>query len=146
MPRSLSIYLSILRSDFFDYCEAKLREVGLSNGLLFFVIYLGKHPGCTMGALAAALDADTGHTSRSVNKLVQTGLAIRTENPSDGRSYLLRLTEAGEQVFERMHTLFDEWDEMTLRGMAPEDREQLYSLLERLVLEKRSDRHGPCNV
>ena len=51
MHPSLPHYISLLRKDFTEYCGQKLSEQGLSQGLLYFILYIGKHPGCSPGIL-----------------------------------------------------------------------------------------------
>ena len=37
MTQSLAYYVTWLRRDFTEYCGRRLQEVGLSQGLLFFI-------------------------------------------------------------------------------------------------------------
>ena len=55
MVSSIAYYITLLRRDFAGYCSRELGKLGLSQGLLFFILYVGRHPGCTPGQLAAAL-------------------------------------------------------------------------------------------
>ena len=48
--------------------------------------------------LATLLRVPPTSISRRVARLVETGLAVRSPNPADRRSYLLELTEAGRAV------------------------------------------------
>ena len=55
MVSSIAYYITLLRRDFAGYCSRELGKLGLSQGLLFFILYVGRPPGCTPGQLAAAL-------------------------------------------------------------------------------------------
>lgn len=46
MLQSFAYYVSILRKDFTEYCSNQLSGAGLSPGQLYFILYVGKHPGC----------------------------------------------------------------------------------------------------
>lgn len=48
--------------------------------------------------LATLLRVPPTSISRHVARMVETGLAVRSPNPADRRSYLLELTEAGRGV------------------------------------------------
>ena len=40
MIRSFAYFITLLRKDFTEYCGRKLEEIGLSQGLLFFILYI----------------------------------------------------------------------------------------------------------
>lgn len=135
MTRSLAYYVTMLRRDFTEYCGQKLQEIGLSQGLLFFILHIGKHPGCSPKGLGEALKMDSGHVARSLVKLVQAGFIFQEQNQKDRRAHILRLTAKGEEAFELSHALFFQWDREILQGMGEKDQELLFGLLERLMQE-----------
>lgn len=49
MLQSFAYYVSILRKDFTEYCSNQLSGAGLSPGQLYFILYVGKHPGVCPG-------------------------------------------------------------------------------------------------
>ena len=57
--------ITSLRKDFTEFCNEKLQEMGLTQGLLFFILYAGKHPQCSPKELTEALHMDTGYCARS---------------------------------------------------------------------------------
>ena len=67
------------------YCGEKLEEMGLTPGLLYFVTYVARHPGCSPKELAQALKMDNGHTARSITKLAEGGFLVQEPNPRDKR-------------------------------------------------------------
>ena len=133
MTRTLAYYVTWLRKDFADYCGRRLQEIGLSQGLLFFILYVGKHPDCSPKALAQGLRMDFGHVARSLTKLEQGGFIRQEQNPRDKRAHLLRLTDRGQAAFALSHDLFDEWDSRVLEQMERPEREQLLELLGQLA-------------
>ena len=133
MELGLSAVVSILRKDFAAYCDKRLQELGLAPGLLYFVIYLGKHPGSSPGRLASALGADSGHTARSVEKLARSGFLVREQNPRDKRAFQLTLTPRGEEAFREIRDLFRQWDEAVMKDLSRGEREELLRLLGKLA-------------
>ena len=96
MEQTLAFYINLLRGDFTQFCAQRLKELGLSQGLLYFLLYVGRHPGCSAGELASVIGADSGHTTRSVEKLVQ-----QREGPRAG---------PGNRLFlRRFFYFFDHW-------------------------------------
>ena len=69
LNQTLAYAVSQLRADFVAFSSRKLEALGITRGLLYFVLYIGRHPGCTPSDLSAALHADSGHTTRSIHKL-----------------------------------------------------------------------------
>lgn len=126
MFRTFSYGITVLYRRFTHFTSARLGQWGLSFGTLFFLIYVGKHPGCTQSELTTALHLDWGHSQRTVLKLVESGFLLRQK---DGRAYRLNLSDKGRQAFENTHQLFFEWDRQALANLTPEERRQLMTLL-----------------
>lgn len=126
MLRTFSYACTVLYRRFTHYTSARLGQWGLSFGTLFFVVYVGKHPGCTQSELTAALHLDWGHSQRTVLKLVESGFLLREK---EGRAYRLHLSEKGQQAFAASHQVFFDWDEQALANLTPDERRQLMALL-----------------
>ena len=137
-----SHYISLLRKDFTEYCGQKLSEQGLSQGLLYFILYIGKHPGCSPGELSRSLQMDAGHSTRSLTRLEETGFILRQANPADKRSCILELTDKGQDAFDLSHDLFDRWEAEAVRGLTQEEHTQLLALLRRILPGERKE--PPC--
>ena len=136
MYEYLSYFVTDFYKDFVNFCNEKLQEIGISQGLLFFILYIGKNPNCAPGKLSSDLNFDTGHTTRSITKLEQVGFVIREKNEADKRAYILNLTQKGKDAFLLSHNLFEEWDNKVMEDMDKEDREQLIFLLKKLDNKK----------
>lgn len=139
---TLSYYALRLRRDFVDYCHEQLQAIGLSHGLQFFIIYIGKYPDCSPSTLSEALKMDTGHVTRSLAKLEQSGFVRQLVNPADRRARVLRLEPAGEEALRVIRELFSAWDRERLRELSESEREQLLSLLSKLVPGKDGESHA----
>ena len=125
---TVSSYVTELHKEFAAYTTQRLQKLGLSFGLMYFVIYVGKHPGCSPAELTKALRMDWGHSQRSLNKLVEEGFLTREKT---GRSARLDLTPAGEQAFAVCHQVFFDWDAQNLNGLTAEEQRQLLHLLQK---------------
>ena len=151
MLSSFASYILCLRKEFLEYTSSQLSQIGLSPGLLYFLLYLGKHPGCTPGQLAKALSMDAGHTARSIGRLEQGGFLLQEQKPEDRRSRSLYLTEQGEEAFLLCRKLFSMWDQKALGGLTLEEKETLMKLLEKTMKELnimgRTEKEGVnCHV
>ena len=102
-PATVSSCILTLHRRFAAYTTQRLQERGLSFGMMYFVIYVGKHPGCTPSELTQRLHLDWGHSQRSLTKLAEDGFLTKEKS---GRSYHLELTEKGRTAFAVCHRMF----------------------------------------
>ena len=123
---TISYFITLLYRSFSDYSGEKLQQVGLNFGLLFFIVYIGKCPGCTPSELTQRLHLDWGHSQRSLTKLAEDGFLTKEKS---GRSYHLELTEKGRTAFAVCHRMFYDWDAKNLTGLTADEQRQLLELL-----------------
>lgn len=131
---SLALSISGLRHHFQDVCSMRLKSLGLTPALLYFLLYVGKHPGCTQRQMNDALCVDVGYATRSVAKLVEAGYLEQRANPSDGRSNLLYLTPEGERAYGYGRRVVGEWNDVALGCLEPEEAETLNALLGKVAM------------
>ena len=79
------------------------------------------------------IGADSGHTTRSVEKLVQQGFMTRTRSQQDKRAVVLELTEQGREAFVQAGRWFHQWEAQRTQGMSPEEVAQLKGLLQKAM-------------
>lgn len=132
MIESVTYDMIQVRRYFVHYCNEYLEEIGISRGMLFFILYIGKNPGCTPTEVSDALKFDGGQTARSLKKLEQIGFIKRSRRLEDKRVYVLNLTEKGKQAFAMSHRVFHTWDQMILEPLSPEERLQVGKLLKKM--------------
>ena len=139
MFNTLAYYSSVLYRDFIAYTSEKLEKLGLHFGLLFFLIYVGKHPGATPSDLTQTLRLDWGHSQRCITKLVDSGFLTKEKV---GRRYQLHLTEKGREAFEVSHQVFFDWDDQRLTALSEEERRTLFALLQKVARRQESSPHS----
>jgi len=71
---------------------------GLSMPQLGVLMQLHYHGNCGVSDLSDRFDITNAAASQLVDKLVQNGLILREEDPTDRRAKLLNLTEKGEEL------------------------------------------------
>ena len=130
MKHTLSYFSGVLYRDFVCSTSEQLDALGLHRGSLPFLLYLGKHPGCTPTELTKALHMDWGHTQRSLDRLEQAGFLSRRK---EGRSYRLTLTDSGAQAVALCRQSFHDWDDRILGDLPLEQRSLLLKTMEALA-------------
>ena len=88
--------------------------------------------GLTQRELADACVLDAATLSRALDRMEETGLIRRVENPGSRRSYLVRLTDAGREKAAQVQQGFDRVDEVLCRGFSQAELDRLQEDLERL--------------
>lgn len=134
MEKTLGFYINMLRADFIAFCTEQLKELELSQGLLYFLIYVGKNPGCSPGEMAQKLKADSGHTTRSIEKLVKQGFMTRQKSEQDKRAVVLCLTQQGTEAFAKISGLFSQWEQQRTQHMTEEEVAELKRLLMKTIM------------
>ncbi len=71
------------------------RAAGMSVAQFRLLIYVRRHPGTSLSALAEHLGASLPAASQLVERLVRSGLLTRAQHAEERRRVELRLTEAG---------------------------------------------------
>ncbi len=137
MKRTISFYIKALHRDFDQFCDRRLQQMGLTKGLLYFILYMGNHPGCSPGELAEALEFDGGHVTRSMEKLISSGFAVKEKSSEDKRAVFLSLTDRGREVFETSRRLFGDWDGLAAGSLTEQEKEELIKLLGKIAEERR---------
>lgn len=88
----------------------------------------------TMGALSARLMVSSGNVTGLVNAMGKDGLVVRRQHPSDGRSTLIGMTDAGRALFARMAPAHAQWIEQAMAGLDRREAARLWELLGQLKL------------
>lgn len=96
----------------------------LAPHLVTAISHLKKGPR-TPGELAELERVSPPSMTRTVNCLVEKGLVETDDHPSDGRSKLVVLTEAGWTVLNRIARARDDWMLHQLEGLTKEEQDLL---------------------
>jgi DNA-binding MarR family transcriptional regulator len=83
----------------------------------------------TVNALAAAAYVDRAEVSRASRALERHGLVARESHPSSKAKRVLKLTEAGQEMAQRIGGQRREFYNYLLEGLGEEDRQKLDDLL-----------------
>lgn len=83
--------------------------------------------------LMAALGLTSGTVSVRLARLEQRGVVVREPDPGDKRSFTVRLTGQGLDLFDRIAPVHLENEDLLLSALTPAQQEQLADLLRRLL-------------
>jgi len=140
---SIALRLTTLRRNIVTCCTPHLQARGVTASLLYYVLYVGKNPGCTAGEAGRVLQMDPGYTTRAVAKLVTEGFLTRETDPKDRRVIRLHLTGKGEALFADSQAMLEAWSRQTMEALTEEEMAQLWTLLSKIHPVPRMDFPSP---
>jgi DNA-binding MarR family transcriptional regulator len=120
--------------------DARLqREGGMTLGNLNVLLIVEATPACRVQDIAKALAITVGGTSQAVDRLEKAGWCARAPHPSDRRSSIVELTDAGAEAVQRAAPIFDEALEQLLAD--PLDSAALLQFADSLGSLRRAATH-----
>ena len=103
---------------------------------IHIVDYIGKHPGCSLGAIADDTDSLLSTVSLQVKRLIKLGLIQKTRSKSDQREVILTLTPEGITNYKYHEKTDQEWVDFIselLSSYQDEELTNINSFLKMLV-------------
>ena len=101
------------------------------------ILFLLRKNAHTMTRLSQILSIDNSAITGLVDRLEKSGLAQRTANPKDRRTYLIRITEKGTAEIDRAYIIIKRVNEEIKSGFSEKEveifKKVLNSLLERFT-------------
>ncbi len=117
-------------------------ELNMSTPQLKALLLISEEEGIRMRELARKLGGSFSNATVLVDRLVDRGLVERLAEPQDRRVVLVRATEEGQRLIERLITSWRTLSAPLLEALAPEDlatvQKALHVLLE--AAGRRTDR------
>ncbi|MBK8544123.1 MAG: MarR family transcriptional regulator [Caulobacteraceae bacterium] len=98
------------------------------------IAVLGRRPGLTAKEIAEATEMDKVAVSRAVAKLVDSKRVAARADRKDARRQILSLTSQGENVHARIAPIALESEQRLLASLDAHERDQLDTLLGRLLV------------
>ncbi|MBP2635161.1 MAG: transcriptional regulator, MarR family [Firmicutes bacterium] len=121
-----------------DRGEASCCGITLSQS--YTIIEIGRAGTISVNLLTEILGVDKSTVSKSIDKLVNSGIVVRDTDPEDRRSVLLRLTDKGQAVFEEIEERAMAYFEEVVAALTGDKCEQIIKGLQFLVPALKSPR------
>jgi DNA-binding MarR family transcriptional regulator len=128
-----------------DEIRRRLRlRFGISLPRFDYLAQLYRQPdGLKMKDLSRCLMVTGGNVTGLTDDLEREGLVQRESSPTDRRSWIVRLTEAGRSGFEAMAQEHEQWILELFGGLDAKAVQQLYHQLGVLRVHVTQLRHSP---
>jgi DNA-binding MarR family transcriptional regulator len=106
------------------------KATGLSMPQFGILMQLHYRKDCGVSDISERFDITNAAASQLVDKLVQSGLILRAEDPTDRRAKLLNLTEKGKQFIQKGIEERYRWVDQLAAKLTPEERAKVDEALQ----------------
>lgn len=114
--------------------EVSQRIKGLSYGprqmVMLKVIY--SQGEISLGKLAERVGTDPGTVSRSIAQMVELKWVEKTQSPSDGRLWTVKMSEEGLKQMPKILNIYGETADIMAAPLSDEELAQLFMLLSKI--------------
>lgn len=117
---------------FSNYSDRHIRTLDLTPPQFDVIATLGGTEGMNMKDLAAKTLVTKGTLTGIVDRLEKRGLVRREIPPENRRSFTVRLTEAGDELFQQVFPAHIAHVQERFEQLDPAELEQLRALLKKL--------------
>ena len=124
--RQLERKLGILEDGEMSCCSLTLAQCHA-------LVEIGRAECISLIELAKLLDLDNSTMSRTVNNLVNSGMAERALDPNDRRYVTIRLTPEGHGDFREIESNMSAYYARIYAAIPPEDRQMVLDSLQKLL-------------
>jgi len=110
-----------------------IKASGISMPQFFMLMHLHRHERCGISNLSEQMDVTTAAASQLVDKLVQSGLLVRVEDPNDRRAKQVSLSPAGEEMVEKAIVERTRWVDGLAAALSEGEKVKITDALEVLI-------------
>jgi DNA-binding MarR family transcriptional regulator len=97
------------------------------------IVEIGRAKDISLNKLSEILALDKSTMSRTINKLVDSGLAIRELHPEDRRYVSIKLTVEGIKIFDNIESSMEKYYQSIFSSIPEGKREQVLESLQLII-------------
>jgi DNA-binding MarR family transcriptional regulator len=131
----VGFHLRLAQTASFQAFVQEARAVELSPGRFATLLLIGRNPGISQTALAAANGRDKSTLTPILEDLERRGFILREKMKTDRRSYQLTLTDAGKKMLDQLMVCAKRHDDNLDRIIGAKDRAKFIKILQKIAAE-----------
>lgn len=131
--RNMISSISMMYRQAHRFYDRKLEEYNISSGQLSFLLCIHEHEGISMYGVAQLGHFDKGTVTKGIQKLEEQGYIRVETDEADKRSRRLYTTGKAVLIIERLYGIRQEWNEILVDGLTPEECARAEELLGRMA-------------
>ena len=105
------------------------------------IVEIGRAKEISLNELAELLGLDKSTMSRTINKLVDSGLAIRELHPDDRRYVAIKLTYEGIKIFNSIEGTMEQYYQSIFSSIPEEKRDQVLESLQLIIKAAKENKY-----
>lgn len=113
--------------------EADLAPLGLNFAKWRSLLFIHRLGQCTMKTLAALSGVHRTTLTRSIDRLAEDGLVLRSSSRQDRRHVVLTLTDAGVAAFNAAHAIQEQFSDHVLQNVPEKAQRDLCRRLQSVL-------------
>lgn len=113
------------------------KEVSITDENYITLCFIHENPGISQVALAELNQKDRNVIVRTIDKLEKTNLVRRVRDERDRRSFLLYVTEDGEDIVSKYWDIIIKRQEEALCNLSVEEQKTLMELLSKMLTNSK---------
>jgi DNA-binding MarR family transcriptional regulator len=129
LQRWMAVFMRRSMHNFMQYAK----DSGLTMPQIGALMQLMRKGPCGVSNIAEQLDVTSAAACQMVDRLVQQGFVLRTEDPTDRRLKQIVLTDKGHHVLKHAAHARQAWLEELAAQLTPAEQEQVGAALSILI-------------
>lgn len=126
---NLSIIVRLMRT----FAERRMQKFSIGFPEQIILMYLSTHKDVIQDDVAQYFSIDKGAVAKTIKKLEEKKLIVRTENPNNKREKILSLCDSSQGIYENMERVLSDWKAAVYKGISNEDQEKFNSITEKMA-------------
>ena len=114
--------------------EGVVKDSGLTTAQNHTIEIVGHEGAIKMKQLADKLGVTTGTLTVSIDRMEQKKLLRRIPHESDRRSFMIELTEEGQEVYMMHHNHHFNLTQEMMAGLTEEEQASFYSMVKKIMV------------
>ena len=104
------------------FFEEKFKNIKVNFPEGPYLIKINETKVIKMNQLITSLQFHKSHSTRAIQQLADNLYITKEIDPEDQRGYILRITEAGSLVANKVLSVFQEWEELIMSVVSEEEK------------------------
>ena len=109
--------------------DIEFKEIDLARGQYLYLVRIYENPGMIQDKIANILKVDRSTAAKSIKKLIENNLVIKTKEEDNKKEWKLYCSEKGEKIYEFLKREEEHTVTIATQGLTENEKEILYKYL-----------------
>lgn len=129
----LGKYFSVFKKSSHIFLHRELIDCSLGHTHLNYLRALYIEDNVTQENLTLKLGYDKATTTKIIKHLVEKKYVIKTRNPDDKRSYIIKISKKGMKFIDDINDIIEKWNDMIFKDISADEYEVFENTLKKIV-------------